>query len=330
MLKNKTQFWLILFAVMSVLALKPRLLLAQAAPDQLAATMEVLSSDVQVKRVDTVNWISVKKEAIVGVGDTIRTDANGHARITFFADGTETDILPNTEYRIDQFEGDADSFKISVNVLIGQTTQQLARLLNPSSSYNVETPGMVLGARGTEFAIRVEANGRAGLLVSKGNVAASKDQSNASVPPGFGVRAAANDALSDVVKASTFEELDAAIDGCPAAVSVQDDVRFNVRTGPSLAFPRVGTVAPSDVSAFVGVNTSGSWYRIAFRGGYGWINASTATISKDCPGLRQFANDYGPEDTSRYTSLGDAISPASLTEPAPDITPEATQTSGGS
>jgi len=103
-------------------------------------------------------------------------------------------------------------------------------------------------------------------------------------------------------------------------------VRFNVRTGPAVTFARVGTVAPADISAFIGVNTSGIWYRIAFRGGYGWVNASTAVISKDCVGLRQFADDYGPEDTSLYSSLGDEISPDSLTA----ATPEATETSGGS
>jgi uncharacterized protein YraI len=124
--------------------------------------------------------------------------------------------------------------------------------------------------------------------------------------------------------------LDAALDGCPASASAQDDVRFNVRTGPALTFARVGTVAPADISNFIGVNTSGNWYRIAFRGGYGWVNASTTSISKDCVGLRQFADDYGPEDSSRYTSLGDEISPDSLTEANASVTPEATETSGGS
>ena len=281
--------------------------LAQNGTGQLAATLEVLEPGVEVLRIDTVNWINVNVEGIVGVGDTIRTDDTGRARITFFADGTDTEILPNSEYRITQFEGDDESFTLIAEVVIGQTTQRLSRLLDANSTYDIITPGMTLAARGTEFKIRVERTGRSAMLVSEGMVNADNDAGSADVPVEFGIRAAVAGDLSDVVRASNFATLDSSIDGCTASVTTQDDVRLNVRIGPDIAFSRVGTIDPAEVDRFIGVTASGGWYRIHFRDGFGWILSSNATIQSSCAGLREFPDDHGPEDVSLYSSVGDAF-----------------------
>ncbi|MBN2306323.1 MAG: FecR domain-containing protein, partial [Anaerolineae bacterium] len=197
-----------------VLLLQSAAASSQGLSGELAATLEVLSSNVEVRRVDTVNWISVKVEAIVGVGDLIRTDDTGKARITFFADGVDVELQPNTEYRIDQFEGHGDdSFSLSATVLLGQSLQRIERLLDANSNYDIDTPGMELTVRGTQFRVRVEPDGRTAALVLDGTAAATAEQETAEVPMGYGVRSAANEPLSDVVLASSFEQLDAALDG---------------------------------------------------------------------------------------------------------------------
>ncbi|GAB4325247.1 MAG: hypothetical protein Kow00117_13030 [Phototrophicales bacterium] len=274
--------------------------------NELAAVLEVLEPGVTVQRVNTNNPIAVNVEAIVGVGDVIRTDASGRARITFFADGTDTELLPNTEYRIETFEGNDDEFRLSVSVLAGQTVQRLSRIIDTNSSYDIHTPAMQLAARGTTFAIRVENNGRSGMIVSEGTVTASADESTADVPVGFGVRATSREGLSDVVPATSFEELDAALDGCQVTINVIDDVRLNVRVSPSLEAQRVGTVDPAEVDVVIGVNQSGGWYRIPFRGGYGWFLSSTAEVTSNCAGLRIFPDDQ-LEDISLYDTIGDPI-----------------------
>src|SRR5688572_17836454 len=139
------RFWIVGCLLSLLIAVFPTF-----AQSDLAATMEVLSPGVEVMRAGTANWIAVRVEAIVGVGDHIRTDATGEARITYFADGVDTTILPNTEYAINTFSGDAETFNIEAEVVAGQTTQRLTRLLDAGSSYNIETPAMSLVARGTE------------------------------------------------------------------------------------------------------------------------------------------------------------------------------------
>ena len=104
-------------------------------------------------------------------------------------------------------------------MIIGQAHHRLNRILDAHSSYDVETPGMSLAAQGTQFSVRVEENGRSGLIVSEGLVDATTTEANIDIAPMFGVRSEVNNSLSDVVRASTFAELDAALDGCTAIVT---------------------------------------------------------------------------------------------------------------
>ncbi|MDX2139004.1 MAG: FecR domain-containing protein [Chloroflexota bacterium] len=268
----------------------------------LAATMEVLSSGVEVLRVGTSNWIAVAVESILGTGDSIRTDATGTARITFFADGTAAELLPESEYRIVEFQGDDATFTISLEVIAGQTIQTIGRVLETGSQFDVQTPAMTLSARGTIFRVRVEPNGRSAVLVREGVVAASTDEGTvAEVPVEFGLRTAVNASIGELVRASTFEELDAALDGCVASVSNPDDVSFNVRISPSPDAEIVGMLDIADIDRFFGVTENGEWHRVAFRGGYGWLRATMVTVDAACAGLRLFPNDYGPEDASLYS-----------------------------
>jgi uncharacterized protein YraI len=300
--------WLVpIFLVLPMLSL--------FAQDDLAAVMTVLDAGVEVQRVNTQQWIPVSIEAIVGVGDTIRTDDSGRALVTFFADGVETELEPNTTYRIDTFSGNDEQFTLTVEVLIGQTKQRLDRVLDAGSSYDVITPGASLVARGTVFDVRVEDDGRSGMIVSEGVVEATADDATSDVPDGFGVRADAGGELSDVVAATTFDQLDAALDGCTVALTTVDDVRINVRTGASTSFPTVGSVSAEEVTLAYGTVEGESWYRIAFRGGFGWILSSTATLQGECAGLRVFETGTGPEDASLYEFLGDPVSADDLTAP---------------
>jgi hypothetical protein len=271
--------------------------LAQEASADLAATLEVLEEGVTVQRFNTSNPIAVRVEAIVGVGDTITTDATGRARITFFADGTSSELEPNTVYRIEEFTGSDETFILRVSVLIGQTTQQLKRALDAGSRYEIDTPGMTLAARGTTFAIRVEDTGRSAMLVQEGTVQAGAEENSTAVPQEFGVRST-EDGLSDVVRASTFSQLDSAIDGCSVNISTSDDVSLNVRVGPAVENEQIGYVSASEITLALGVSASGDWYRIAFEDQFGWVLSSSATVDPACAGLRLFEDTFSERAVS--------------------------------
>ncbi len=279
---------------------------------ELAATLEVLDAGVEVLRVNTSNWLPVTIEAIVGVGDMIRTDATGRARITFFENGTDTELTPNTTYKINRFEAVADGFNLEAEVVVGQTLQRLGRLLDANSSYTILTPGMTLVARGTVFRIRVEDTQRSAMLVDEGLVDAGNDDANADVAVGFGIRAEANTPLSDVVRATTFEQLDSALDGCPATLTTPDDVSLNVRVAPNRNAELLGYIDASTITVLYGVTESSNWYRVMFGDEFGWVLSSTATIGA-CAGLREFPDDYAGENAP----VPEETPPAETTPEAP-------------
>lgn len=315
---NQRWLALSLCALFLILGLYP----VHAQDAQLAAIMEVVAPGVEVRRVGTASWLAVNLEAIVGVGDEIRTDASGRARIIFFADGTDTELLPNTSYRIEEFAGEASAYRLTVSVLAGNTLQRINRLADTQADYNVNTPGMEMVARGTVFAIRVEDDGRSAMLVSEGGVEALKDAEAEQVPLGFGVRAAVDEELSDVVAATTFDQLDAALDGCAVRLQFAGDIRLNVRTAPRLEADRVGTIDPSEIDNFIGVNAANEWYRLAFREGFGWVQiGSNLRVLEGCAGFRVFPDEHGPEDISLYTYLGDQIE----ITPTPEAAPESSE-----
>lgn len=272
-------------------------LVDSAASQSFAASLRVVSDGVTSQRGGTDGFVDIGSEAIVGIGDTIQTNDTGTAVLTLFEDGIETTILPNTTYVINQLEQNGNSLIIAVEVLAGQTRQRIDRILDSGSSYDVGTPGVDLVARGTRFDVRVEANGRSAMIVSEGMVGATADDDAERVAPGFGVRSELGQELSDVVRATSFDELDAALDGCPGEVVVAGigntmlDVQYNVRTAPSLEEPRIGSVLPADVVTLVGTDETGEWFRIPFNGGFGWSQFVQVELNETCAGLRVFTEE---------------------------------------
>ncbi|MBZ0310557.1 MAG: SH3 domain-containing protein [Anaerolineae bacterium] len=278
----------------------PGSLSAQA---DLVAALEVLKAGVEVQTAGTEVWAKINAETLINVGDAIRTDATGEARITFFEDGTATILTPNSEVRIRKFSGQARQFDLSLEVIGGIVRQQVNNLLETESNYEVITPGMSMTVRGTNFDVRVEATGRSALVAFEGTVSAANPDGSADVARGFGVRAEVDQPLSDVVAAASFEELDAVLDGCTGHFNTNGDVRLYVRVSPSRDAVAVGSVDPADVSVLLGATADNQWYRIPFRGGFGWVSATfmDVTISDTCPGIRQY-NDVPLEDAALYTT----------------------------
>lgn len=288
--------------VFSGFALQP----AAAQENQLVASLEVLTSGVEVRRVNTLEWVPVRVETLIGQGDSVRTDSTGTVLVTFFADGAEVRLTPNTELTIRTFTGNSENFSLSVEILAGITHQQFQRLLNSGSSYQVVTPGAVMTVRGTTFDIRVEESGRSSALTEEGLVATTAQGREAEVPAGFGIRVEPGSPLSEVVPATTFDELDSALDGCPGEVTTEGDVRLNVRLGPGIDYERIGSIDPSEIAVLMGVTQDNAWYRFQFSDGYGWFSAANMAVSlnSECPPLRRFDNSQA-EDTAQYGMIGD-------------------------
>lgn len=97
----------------------------------------------------------LKKNDVVQVGDTVRTDPGAYVVIEF-VDGAKATIRPKSELRIDQYAYKSGNDGAVVNLIKGglrAITGSIAQ--ERPESYKVKTNVATLGVRGTEFSLYV-------------------------------------------------------------------------------------------------------------------------------------------------------------------------------
>jgi hypothetical protein len=104
----------------------------------------------------TDDWVEAEVEMELEVGDTIKTGDNSGAEITFF-DGSTMGLEAGTEIEILSLDLACDTgvTTITLEQMIGDTISRVTKILDPASSYEVETPSGVVGVRGSGVEIQV-------------------------------------------------------------------------------------------------------------------------------------------------------------------------------
>jgi len=124
-----------------------------------SSTLTILSiteGDVFVMKAGTDEWIEATVEMTLEVGDTIKTGDDSGAEITFF-DGSTIELEAGTQIEITSLDSspDGDAKTITLMQTIGTTISRVTKLLDPASSYAVETPSGVAAVRGTIMIVRI-------------------------------------------------------------------------------------------------------------------------------------------------------------------------------
>ncbi|HUW46386.1 MAG TPA: Ig-like domain-containing protein [Dehalococcoidia bacterium] len=123
------------------------------------STLTILSiteGEVSVMKAGTSDWTEAEVEMELEVGDTIKTGGNSSAEITFF-DGSTMELEAGTEIEILSLDLACDTGVTTITLLqmIGDTISRVEKILDPASSYEVETPSGVVGVRGSSVRISV-------------------------------------------------------------------------------------------------------------------------------------------------------------------------------
>ena len=109
-----------------------------------------------VMKEGTGDWVG----AVVGIeleeGDKMKTGGNSSAEITFF-DGSTMELEGGTEIEILSLDIVCSTgvTTITLEQMIGTTISRVTAILDPASSYEVETPSGVVGVRGSEATTQV-------------------------------------------------------------------------------------------------------------------------------------------------------------------------------
>jgi hypothetical protein len=134
-----------------------------------AATLAQVTGTVEVMPAGGDAWRSASVGERVAEGDRLRTDAFSAATLAFFDQSTAV-LGTDTEIVVAQMRSQHDSKVIVLYQALGQTYNQVQRLSDPASRFEIETPTAVVGVRGTEFAVTVDGDGATHVMVVEGMV----------------------------------------------------------------------------------------------------------------------------------------------------------------
>jgi hypothetical protein len=119
--------------------------------------VKVSNGDVQIQRG------TAKLPATVGAGlqtsDAIVTGANGTAGITF-SDNSLVSIGPNSIFAIEKYQFDSTTYagEFEGNLKQGRLAAVSGKMVKQSpESMKIRTPSAIMGVRGTEFLVQVDA-----------------------------------------------------------------------------------------------------------------------------------------------------------------------------
>lgn len=138
------------------------------------STLTILSiteGDVFVMEAGTDDWIEAEVGMSLEDGDIMKTSDDSSAEITFF-DGSTVELQPGTEIEIVSLDisGDTGSTTVTLEQTIGATISRVINIIDPASSYEVETPSGAAAVRGSILVVCVTEDGTSWIANQKGNI----------------------------------------------------------------------------------------------------------------------------------------------------------------
>lgn len=135
--------------------------------------LRVAEGSVCVIRGGTGDCTEVQPNTKLRPGDIIKTDDASSAQITFF-DGTTVDLEAGTEIEVESLEVTGTGSTIIVlKQTIGSITFRVTKIIDPGSTYDVETPTGVASVRGSAVDVDVSEDGTTWITNLEGEIWAS-------------------------------------------------------------------------------------------------------------------------------------------------------------
>ena len=123
------------------------------------ATLETRQPQVQWSAAGATDWQAVPTRQAVVVGARVRTGPGAAAHLVYF-EGTVIEIGASTGLLIQRLERSSEGNIItSLFQSVGTTVSRVARLVDPSATFEVETPAATAFVRGTTPRIQVASDG---------------------------------------------------------------------------------------------------------------------------------------------------------------------------
>ena len=152
------------------------------------STLTILSiteGDVLVMKAGTNDWVEAAVQMELEVGDSVKTGDNSGAEITFF-DGSTMELEAGTQIEILSLDVVCTTGVTTITLLqtLGTTISRVTKLLDPASSYNIETPSGAATVRGSTMVVTVGEDGTTWITNVEGKIWAIAQGVELPVPQG--------------------------------------------------------------------------------------------------------------------------------------------------
>jgi hypothetical protein len=156
----------------------------QAKIPTFGCTLHIHSGSVLVQPSGT-EWLSGLEGQPVYPGWRVKTEEGSSAVLIFF-EGSTLSLEPVTEVTVEELtHGPDGSTAIRVMQWLGTTWSQVVKIIDPASSYSVETPAACAAVRGTVFLVEVAPDGSTREETAEGLVVVEAVGQTVAVAPGF-------------------------------------------------------------------------------------------------------------------------------------------------
>jgi len=263
--------------------------------------------------------------SVFSPGDTLRTDENGTALITWFYDGTESVLGPNSSLTLNDFSGEAKgAYVVNLTLHSGHLISGLGGIasdLSTGGNWTLSTPAFNVKLLRGQFAATVADSGAATLAVTDGRV-------EVTIGSGQPFPVDANQYLLSTDGAVKMLSDDGVTPNLTGVCTATADSDINVRLAPNQDSRRLGGVKTDQVF-WVESSTEGNlWLQVYFQTApedeesrnYGWVYGPAVTLDESaCAGLTR-----APLDARIFGGPGieNALGTAGESEPIVTPTPQ--------
>ena len=122
--------------------------------DLYSATLVDFEGEVSIQKQDEEIWLPVEVDIPLEEGDRIKTGKDGHVEI-LMDDGSMVKLEENSEITIRELAADYQTKSITSSLFLwfGRVLSNVTKFTNKTSRFQVSTPTLVAGVRGTEFIV---------------------------------------------------------------------------------------------------------------------------------------------------------------------------------
>jgi hypothetical protein len=147
------------------------------------AVLSTVAGNVQIMKSGTTGWLPGEMGMALGPDDKIRTETGGHAAVTFF-EGSTVELDEGSEIGLAELSQAGTVNRIKVKQEIGKTVSRVKKLVDPASSYEVETVAAIASVRGTTIHVYVDESGQTVVGNEEGAVAVAAQGVEVILPEG--------------------------------------------------------------------------------------------------------------------------------------------------